>query len=173
MPALPLLAALRAADAGSRREDLIAGLITAILLVPQAMAYAQLAGLPPHAGLIASIVPPVIYALFGSSRTLAVGPVAVAALMVAHALQDYAGDDLSQWSAGAMILAAESGLTSASALISPTSHSTPSYLTASSPELAMWARRSMQSTWLMQRAISAQSSSSSTPTFLPQAMASA
>lgn len=110
MPTLPLLASLRAPDAGSRREDLIAGLVTAILLVPQAMAYAQLAGLPPHAGLIASIVPPVIYALFGSSRTLAVGPVAVAALMVAHALQDFAGDDLSQWSAGAMILAAESGL---------------------------------------------------------------
>lgn len=110
MASLPLLESLRAPDAGSRREDLIAGIITAILLVPQAMAYAQLAGLPPQAGLVASIVPPVIYALFGSSRALAVGPVAVAALMVAHALQGYAGDDLSRWSSGAMILAAESGL---------------------------------------------------------------
>lgn len=107
---LPLLESLRAPDAGTRREDLIAGIITAILLVPQAMAYAQLAGLPPQAGLVASIVPPVIYALFGSSRALAVGPVAVAALMVAHALQNYAGDDLARWSSGAMILAAESGL---------------------------------------------------------------
>lgn len=110
MPTLPLVTSLRAADAGSRREDLIAGLITAILLVPQAMAYAQLAGLPPHAGLIASIVPPIIYALFGSSRALAVGPVAVAALMVAHALQAFAGEDMAKWSTGAMILAAESGL---------------------------------------------------------------
>ncbi|MEN8719856.1 MAG: sulfate permease [Oceanococcaceae bacterium] len=109
MPTLPLLASLRAADAGPRRDDMVAGVITAILLVPQAMAYAQLAGLPPQAGLVASIVPTVIYALFGSSRTLAVGPVAVAALMVAHALQGYAGDDLSKWSAGAMILAAEGG----------------------------------------------------------------
>lgn len=109
MSTLPLLASLRAADAGPRRDDVVAGVITAILLVPQAMAYAQLAGLPPQAGLVASIVPTVIYALFGSSRTLAVGPVAVAALMVAHALQGYAGDDLSKWSAGAMILAAEGG----------------------------------------------------------------
>ena len=66
--------------------DLLAGVITAILLVPQGMAFGLLAGLPPQAGLYASILPPVVYALFGTSRTLAVGPVSVAAIMVAQAL---------------------------------------------------------------------------------------
>ena len=104
---LPLLRALRSPDAGSRLDDLIAGAITAILLIPQGMAYALLAGLPPELGLYASIIPPAIYALFGTSRTLAVGPVAVAALMVANALAIYAGDDQSRWIDGAMILAAQ------------------------------------------------------------------
>ena len=56
-------------------SDLFAGIITAILLVPQGIAYAILAGLPPQLGLYASILPPVLYALFGTSRTLSVGPV--------------------------------------------------------------------------------------------------
>ena len=68
--------------------DLAAGIITAILLVPQGMAFAILAGLPAQVGLYASILPPIAYALFGTSRTLAVGPVSVAAIMVAHALSD-------------------------------------------------------------------------------------
>jgi SulP family sulfate permease len=63
--------------------DLMAGLIVAIMLVPQGMAYALLAGLPPQVGLYASIVPLIIYGLLGSSRTLAVGPVAIVSLMVA------------------------------------------------------------------------------------------
>ncbi len=109
-PPLPLVLALRADDARPRTDDLIAGTITAILLVPQGMAYALLAGLPPQIGLYASIVPPAVYALFGSSRALAVGPVAVAALMVASALGGYAGDDSSRWLGGALILAAETGL---------------------------------------------------------------
>ena len=66
--------------------DLIAGVVTATLLIPQAMAYSQLAGLPPEIGLYASMAPPVLYALVGSSRTMAVGPVAVASLMLAAAL---------------------------------------------------------------------------------------
>jgi len=77
---------------GYRRDDfagdLTAGLITAIMLVPQSMAYAMLAGLPPTAGLYASILPLVLYGLFGSSRTLAVGPVAIASLMTAASLVD-------------------------------------------------------------------------------------
>ena len=56
-------------------SDALAGMIVAIMLVPQAMAYALLAGLPPQYGLYASILPLVAYAIFGSSRTLAVGPV--------------------------------------------------------------------------------------------------
>ncbi len=69
-----------------RREhftgDLIAGVIVAIMLVPQAMAYAMLAGLPPQVGLYASIVPLVLYSLFGTSNSLAVGPVAMVSLLV-------------------------------------------------------------------------------------------
>lgn len=64
------------------KQDALAGLIVAILLVPQAMAYAMLAGLPPVVGLYASTIPILIYALFGSSRHLAVGPVAIISLLV-------------------------------------------------------------------------------------------
>ena len=66
----------------SLTSDALAGLIVAIMLVPQGMAYALLAGLPPQVGLYASIVPLIIYGLLGSSRTLAVGPVAIVSLMV-------------------------------------------------------------------------------------------
>ena len=69
-------------------QDAVAGVIVAILLIPQGMAYAILAGLPPEYGLYASIAPLFIYALFGSSRTLAVGPVAIASLMVNSALHE-------------------------------------------------------------------------------------
>lgn len=72
--------------ASYRREeflgDLIAGLVVAVMLVPQAMAYAMLAGLPPQVGLYASIVPVLLYALFGTSTSLAVGPVAMVSLLV-------------------------------------------------------------------------------------------
>ncbi|WP_440998212.1 SulP family inorganic anion transporter [Arhodomonas sp. SL1] len=106
-PRLPLIESLRGYNRATFSDDLTAGIITAILLVPQGMAYALLAGLPAEQGLYASIIPPAVYALFGTSRTLAVGPVAVAALMVAEALSSYAGDDPQQWITGASILAAE------------------------------------------------------------------
>ncbi len=64
------------------KSDLTAGTIVAILLVPQGMAYAMLAGLPPVMGLYASTLPLILYALFGSSRHLAVGPVAMVSLLV-------------------------------------------------------------------------------------------
>jgi SulP family sulfate permease len=66
--------------------DLGAGAIVALMLIPQGMAYALLAGLPPTAGLYASILPPVAYALFGSSMTQSVGPMAITSLMSAAAL---------------------------------------------------------------------------------------
>jgi sulfate permease, SulP family len=106
----PLYADLRGFDRGMLAEDLLAGTITAILLIPQALAYALLAGLPPQVGLYASIVPPIVYALLGTSRTLAVGPVAVAAVMVAAALTPYAGDDSDKYLTGALILSALVGL---------------------------------------------------------------
>ena len=72
--------------ADTLRADLIAGITVALVLVPQSMAYAQLAGLPPYYGLYASFLPGIIAALFGSSRQLATGPVAVVSLMTAAAL---------------------------------------------------------------------------------------
>ena len=66
--------------------DLIAAVIVTIMLIPQSLAYALLAGLPPEMGLYASILPLVAYTLFGSSTALAVGPVAVISLMTAAAI---------------------------------------------------------------------------------------
>lgn len=83
---LPLISSLREASWDDLRADGIAGLTTAIMLVPQAMAYAMLAGLDPIVGLYASTLPLAIYALVGSSRPLAVGPVAMDSLMVAAGL---------------------------------------------------------------------------------------
>lgn len=71
---------------GSLLDDMLAGLTVSLVLVPQAIAYAQLAGLPPEVGLYASLLPPVIAALFGSSRFLATGPVAVISLITASSL---------------------------------------------------------------------------------------
>ena len=107
--ALPLLADLRRPDSRPCRDDVAAGLLTAALLLPQALAYAQLAGLPARAGVLASLLPAIVYALFGRSRALAVGPVAVAALMVAEALARHA-PEAALVSTAAVILAAEVGL---------------------------------------------------------------
>jgi sulfate permease, SulP family len=70
--------------------DVLAGVIVAIMLVPQGMAYALLAGLPPQVGLYASILPLILYALLGTSRTLAVGPVAMVSLLVAAGVDQFA-----------------------------------------------------------------------------------
>lgn len=78
MPAVGWLRRYRREDLGG---DLSAGLIVAVMLIPQGMAYAMLAGLPPVVGLYASTIPLLIYALFGSSRQLAVGPVAIVSLL--------------------------------------------------------------------------------------------
>jgi SulP family sulfate permease len=90
--------------------DLTAGLITAIMLVPQAMAYAMLAGLPPQVGLYASIAPPILYGIFGSSRALAVGPVAIASLMTATALSAVSAPGSAEYVANALVLSLLVGL---------------------------------------------------------------
>ena len=72
--------------------DLSAGITVAVMLVPQGMAYAMLAGLPPIVGLYASIVPLLVYALFGTSRQLAVGPVAIVSLMTAAGIGGIVND---------------------------------------------------------------------------------
>jgi sulfate permease, SulP family len=102
--AIPALQWLSKYKRATFSGDLTAGIITAILLIPQAMAYSALAGLPPEIGLYASIAPPILYALFGSSRTLAVGPVAVASLMVAHALSTIAIQGSGDYLAAALVL---------------------------------------------------------------------
>lgn len=66
--------------------DISAGIVVAMMMVPQGMAYALVAGLPPVAGLYASILPPLLYALFGTSMTQSVGPMAITSLMTAAAL---------------------------------------------------------------------------------------
>ena len=87
------------------RADLIAGITVALVLVPQSMAYAQLAGLPPYYGLYASFLPGIVAALFGSSRQLATGPVAVVSLLTASALEPIAGANPELYIAYAVMLA--------------------------------------------------------------------
>lgn len=72
------------------KADVVAGLTVALVLVPQSMAYAQLAGLPPYVGLYASFLPVIIASIFGSSRQLATGPVAIVSLMTAASLEPLA-----------------------------------------------------------------------------------
>lgn len=76
-------------DPATLRADALAGLTVALVLIPQSMAYAQLAGLPAYIGLYASFLPVMIGALFGSSRQLGTGPVAIVSLMSAAAMQPY------------------------------------------------------------------------------------
>jgi sulfate permease, SulP family len=87
---IPALEWLRTYERKDLNGDLSAGVIVAIMLIPQGMAYAMLAGLPPVIGLYASTFPLVIYALFGSSRQLAVGPVAIMSLLVFAGLSSLA-----------------------------------------------------------------------------------
>jgi len=87
---LPFTGWFRSYGWGPFKIDLVAGLTVALVLIPQSMAYAQLAGLPAHYGLYASFLPPMIAALFGSSRQLATGPVAVVSLMTSASLEPLA-----------------------------------------------------------------------------------
>ncbi|MGD8295585.1 MAG: SulP family inorganic anion transporter [Desulfobacterales bacterium] len=87
------------------RLDILAGLTVALVLIPQSMAYAELAGLPPYYGLYASFLPPLIASLFGSSRQLATGPVAVVSLLTATTLEPLATAGSQQYIAYAVLLA--------------------------------------------------------------------
>lgn len=106
----PIFSWLRTYDSPTFKDDLFAGVLTAIILVPQGIAYSIVAGLPPETGLYASILPPILYALFGTSRTLSVGPVSIAAIMIASALNAPEISALGHPVQSAFILAAESGL---------------------------------------------------------------
>lgn len=93
--------------------DISAGLVVAMMMIPQGMAYAIVAGLPPVAGIYASILPPVVYALFGSSMTQSVGPMAIVSLMTAAAIGPLAAPG----SALAGVLAAQLALVSGVVLL--------------------------------------------------------
>ncbi|MDO5612154.1 MAG: sulfate permease [Paracoccus sp. (in: a-proteobacteria)] len=107
---LPVLEWGRRYDRRKLAGDLLAALIVTIMLIPQSLAYAMLAGLPPQAGIYASILPIMLYALFGTSRALAVGPVAVVSLMTAAAVGQVAQAGTMGYAAAALTLALLSGL---------------------------------------------------------------
>ncbi len=107
---LPFLRWSSSITSASLRADFISGLTVALVLIPQSMAYAQLAGLPPYYGLYAAFLPPIVAALFGSSAQLATGPVAVVSLMTATALQPLATAGSAAFIMYALVLAFIVGL---------------------------------------------------------------
>lgn len=107
---LPVLEWGRGYGGATLTNDLVAAAIVTIMLIPQSLAYAMLAGLPPEIGLYASILPIMAYALFGTSRALAVGPVAVISLMTLTAASAVAPPGSPDFIAATLILALLSGL---------------------------------------------------------------
>lgn len=106
---LPILDWGRRYDRQALASDLVAAGIVTIMLIPQSLAYALLAGLPPEVGLYASILPLIAYAIFGTSTALAVGPVAVVSLMTAAAVGRVAAQGSADYASAAITLAALSG----------------------------------------------------------------
>ena len=105
LPSLPVLQWGRAYNREALVSDGVAALIVTIMLIPQSLAYAMLAGLPPEVGLYASVAPLLLYAVFGTSRVLAVGPVAVVSLMTAAAIGQHAPAGTPEYWAVAITLA--------------------------------------------------------------------
>ncbi|WP_028581499.1 SulP family inorganic anion transporter [Desulfogranum japonicum] len=101
----PFLGWFKGYDAKSLQVDVLAGLTVALVLIPQSMAYAQLAGLPAYYGLYAAFLPPMVASLFGSSRQLATGPVAVVSLMSAASLEPLATAGSPEFIAYSVVLA--------------------------------------------------------------------
>lgn len=105
----PILDWGRNYDRSALSNDMIAAVIVTIMLIPQSLAYALLAGLPPEAGIYASIAPIILYAIFGTSRALAVGPVAVVSLLTASAIGQVAEQGTAGYAVAALTLAFLSG----------------------------------------------------------------
>jgi SulP family sulfate permease len=110
LPRLTLLEWARGYGRATLGNDLIAAAIVTVMLIPQSLAYAMLAGLPAEVGLYASMLPIIVYALFGTSRTLSVGPVAVMSLMTLTAASSVAAPGSAEFVAAALVLALLSGL---------------------------------------------------------------
>lgn len=108
--ALPCVDWLQGYSRQTFMSDLMAAIIVTIMLIPQSLAYALLAGLPAEMGLYASMLPLVAYALFGTSRTLSVGPVAVVSLMTATSVGAVAQQGTTDYATAAIMLALLSGL---------------------------------------------------------------
>lgn len=106
----PILEWTRGYDRSTLISDVVAAAIVTIMLIPQSLAYAMLAGLPPEVGLYASIAPLVAYAVFGTSRSLAVGPVAVISLMTLTAASSVAPPGSGEFIAATLVLTLLSGL---------------------------------------------------------------
>lgn len=107
---IPILAWLPNYKKSNLSGDLSAGLTVGVMLIPQGMAYAMIAGLPPVYGLYAAMIPQVIYALFGTSRQLAVGPVAMDSLLVAAGVSALAAAGSEQYIALAILLSLMMGI---------------------------------------------------------------
>ncbi len=110
LPSIPMLEWGRRYDRETLISDLVAALIVTVMLIPQSLAYALLAGLPTEVGLYASVAPLVLYAIFGTSRVLAVGPVAVVSLMTAAAIGEHAAIGTPAYWTFAITLAFMSGV---------------------------------------------------------------
>lgn len=107
LPALTWLKHYKIADL---KNDSVASLVFTIMVIPQSLAYAMLAGLPAITGLYASILPSILYSLFGTSRTLAVGPVALTSVMTASAVLPFAVSGSEHYASIAILLAFMSGV---------------------------------------------------------------
>jgi SulP family sulfate permease len=110
LPTVPILDWGRRYDRATFASDAVAALIVTLMLIPQSLAYALLAGLPAEVGLYASVAPLLLYAVFGTSRALAVGPAAVTSLMTAAAIGQLAAAGTPAWWAAAITLAFLSGV---------------------------------------------------------------
>src|SRR5690554_7364399 len=100
---LPILTWLPHYNRRLGSADVVAGLIVTVMVIPQSLAYAVLAGLPAVVGLYASLLPVIVYVVLGTSRTLAVGPVAIIALMTGAVLADIATPGTAEYLQAALI----------------------------------------------------------------------
>jgi SulP family sulfate permease len=107
---LPALTWLKSYQGADLKSDTVASIVFTIMVIPQSLAYAMLAGLPAITGLYASILPSILYSLFGTSRSLAVGPVALTSVMTASAVLPFAVSGSEQYATVAILLAFMSGV---------------------------------------------------------------
>ncbi|MEL7424778.1 MAG: SulP family inorganic anion transporter, partial [Bacteroidota bacterium] len=94
---VPLIGQLEGYESKTFRRDILAGLTVCIMLIPQGMAYALLAGMPPIYGLYGGLIPLLLYGIFGTSRQLSIGPVAVSALLVLAGISQVAEPGSNQY----------------------------------------------------------------------------